>query len=225
MRSAAVVAAAGGGERLGAGVPKALCLLAGEPLIVHAVRRLVSAGVESVVVAAPATMVVEIGRTLRPVTDDLPFVVVAGGPTRRQSVAASLRELPDDAGLVLVHDAARPLVPVGVVTRVLGALRAGADAVVPAVPVDDTVKEVADGRVVRTVDRLSLRAVQTPQGFSRQLLARAHAEWRGAEPTDDAAMVEALGVPVTVVEGAPEAFKITRPLDLRLAEAVLAAQS
>ena len=220
-----MVAAAGGGERLRAGGPKALCRLAGEPLIVHAVRRLVAAGVDSVVVAAPTTTVVDVARMLRPVTGDLPFVVVAGRSTRRQSVAASLRELPDDAGLVLVHDAARPLVPVELVTRVLDALRAGADAVVPVVPVDDTVKEVADGRVVRTVDRLSLRAVQTPQGFARSVLERAHCEWRGAEPTDDAAMVEALGVPVTVVDGAPEAFKITRPLDLRLAEAVLAART
>jgi 2-C-methyl-D-erythritol 4-phosphate cytidylyltransferase len=171
-------------------------------------------------------MVVDVARGLRPVAGDLPVVVVAGATSRRESVAACLAELPDDAEAVLVHDAARPLVPRAVVERVLAALQDGAGAVVPAVPVDDTVKEVVSDRVVRTVPRLTLRAVQTPQGFSRDVLARAHAVWSGvAEPTDDAAMVEALGVPVSVVEGSPESFKITRPLDLVLAEAVLAARS
>jgi 2-C-methyl-D-erythritol 4-phosphate cytidylyltransferase len=225
VRSAAVVPAAGGGERLGAGVPKALCRLRGEPLVAHAVRTLVAAGAESIVIAAAPTMVLRVGRLLRPVTGDLPVVVVAGGASRRESVAACLAELPDDADAVLVHDAARPLVPPVVVERVLAALRAGADAVVPVVPVDDTVKEVAEGRVVRTVDRVALRAVQTPQGFRREVLVRAHAGWRGAEPTDDAAMVEALGLPVSVVEGSRESFKITRPLDLALAEAVLATRA
>ena len=186
-------------------------------------RTLVAAGVGSIVVAAPPTLVVNVGHLLRPVTGDLSLVVVAGGASRRESVAACLAQLPDDAEAVLVHDAARPLVPGSVVTRVLVGLAGGAPAVVPVVPVDDTVKEVAGGRVVRTVDRLSLRAVQTPQGFQRDVLIRAHAEWSAGEPTDDAAMVEALGVPVSVVEGAPESFKITRPIDLRLAEAILAA--
>ena len=211
--------------RLGAGVPKALCLLAGEPLIVHVVRTLAAVGVGSIVVAAPPTMVADLGRLLRPVTGDLPFAVVAGGASRRESVAACLGELLDDTDALLVHDAARPLVPGSVVRRVLDALRDGADAVVPVVPVVDTVKEVLAERVVRTLDRLSLRAVQTPQGFRRDVLVRGHAAWSGAEPTDDAAMVEALGVPVRVVEGAPESFKITRQLDLALAEAVLTARS
>lgn len=223
MSVAALLAAAGDGARLGAGVPKALSLLAGDPLVVHAVRSLMGAAIGSLVVAAPPAALVEVGRLLRPVTGDLPLVVVPGGDSRRASVAAGLTELSDGVEVVLVHDAARPLVPAAVVDRVLAALAGGADAVIPVVPVSDTVKEIADGRVVRTVDRLGLRAVQTPQGFRRELLVRAHTEWSGGEPTDDAAMVEALGVTVSVVEGAPEAFKVTLPGDLVRAEAALAA--
>jgi len=194
--------------------------LAGEPLIVHAVRRLVP--IAEIVVAAPPDRVPEFTALLSGRLGP-PVRVVAGGASRRESVAGALAVV--DADVVLVHDAARPLVPPVVVERVLAALEAEAAAVVPVVPVVDTVKEVSSDGVVRTLDRAALRAVQTPQGFRREVLARAHADWRGGEPTDDAAMVEALGVSVMVVEGSPEAFKITRPLDLRLAEAVLAARS
>ncbi|NUP32460.1 MAG: 2-C-methyl-D-erythritol 4-phosphate cytidylyltransferase, partial [Streptomycetaceae bacterium] len=125
------------------------------------------------------------------------------------------------------HDAARPFVPVGVVEAVVAAVESGAPAVVPALPVVDTVKEVAaEGgaeHVVRTVDRASLRAVQTPQGFRRDVLAAAHAAAApGGDTTDDAGMVERMGVAVTVVPGSEEAFKVTRPFDLLLAEALLA---
>ncbi len=202
-----------------------MCLLAGEPLLIHATRSLVAAGIDGLVVAVPAAEVAGCDRLLRPVTEDLPLVVVPGGATRRASVAAALAELPAPAEVVLVHDAARPLVPVPVVKRVLDALAGGAEAVLPAIEVSDTVKKVVADQVVCTVDRTALRAVQTPQGFRRDLLLRAHADWSGAEPTDDAAMVEALGVAVAVVDGDVEGFKITRPLDLRLAESVLADRS
>jgi 2-C-methyl-D-erythritol 4-phosphate cytidylyltransferase len=146
---------------------------------------------------------------------------VAGGAQRQESVARALAALPSEVGLVLVHDAARCLVPASVVEAVVAALRAGAAAVVPVLPVADTVKQVdAAGAVVRTVPRADLRAVQTPQGFARHVLERAHgAGVQGA--TDDASLVEALGLPVTTVAGSEEAFKVTRPLDLLLAEAVL----
>jgi len=188
---------------------------------VHAVRTLVHAGIGVVVVAAPPGQVDEVRRLLRPVTGDQPCTVVAGGESRRESVAAGLEALGADIDLVLVHDAARPLAPEAVARRVLGALATGASAVVPAVPLSDTVKQVANDQVVRTLDRAELRAAQTPQGFRRDVLLRAHQQWRDGEPTDDAAMVEALGVPVQLVAGAAEAFKITGALDLRLAEALL----
>jgi 2-C-methyl-D-erythritol 4-phosphate cytidylyltransferase len=211
-----VVPAAGAGTRLGGATPKALRLLAGEPLLLHAVRRLREApSVGPVVVAAPAALVPEVQRLLAA----LDVTVVAGGAERQDSVRLGLAALATDVDLVLVHDAARALVPVAVVEDVVAALRAGAQAVVPVVPVPDTVKRVAGEVVVETVDRSELRAVQTPQGFVRSLLEQAHAS--DAAVTDDASMVEALGVKVVTVPGSGLAFKVTTPLDLALAEAVV----
>lgn len=160
---------------------------------------------------------------------DLPgLVVVAGGATRQQSVALALAVLPDDVDLVLVHDAARALTPPSVVHRVLDALHDGASAVIPAIAVADTVKVIEDAAVIRTLDRTTLRAVQTPQGFTRAALEFAHqsAVERGVDDvTDDAGLAEAAGIPVRVVDGDGLAFKITRPLDLVLAEAVLGGRS
>lgn len=217
MTVGVVVPAAGAGLRLGAGAPKALRVLAGEPLLVHAVRRLRECpSVGPIVVAAPHAEVGSVTRLLEP----FDVAVVAGGAERQDSVAAGLAGLPD-VDLVLVHDAARALVPVTVVEAVVTALRAGAQAVVPVVPVADTVKRVSpDGTVVATVPREQLRAVQTPQGFRREVLLAAHAS--AATGTDDASLVEALGLPVQTVPGSAEAFKVTTPFDLLVAEAVLA---
>ena len=218
MSVGVVVPAAGAGTRLGPGAPKALRLLGDEPLLVHAVRRLRACpSVGPVVVAAPPAAVTEVADLL----SAYDVLVVPGGGERQDSVAAALAALPDEVDLVLVHDAARALVPVAVVEAVVRALRDGAEAVVPVLPVADTVKRVdAQGHVVATVDRADLRAVQTPQGFTRALLARAHAS--AADPlTDDAGLVEALGVTVTTVPGAPEALKVTTPFDLAIAEVLL----
>jgi len=130
--------------------------------------------------------------------------------------------LPPDVDVVLVHDAARPLVPVEIVTGVVSAVRGGHPAVVPVVPLVDTIRSVGeDDAIGPTVSRDRLRAVQTPQGFSRDVLQRAHAEVDAAV-TDDAGMVESLGIPVHAVDGHEEAFKVTRPLDVILAESVIA---
>jgi len=124
---------------------------------------------------------------------------------------------------VLVHDAARPLVPPEVVDRVIAAVRSGNQAVIPVMGVVDTVKVVDEaGTVQQTLDRSVLRAVQTPQGFDRRALQTAHASSDGGDATDDAGLVERQGIAVATVLGAEEAFKITRPLDLVLAEAILA---
>ena len=213
-----LVPAAGVGVRLGAGRPKALRELAGEPVLVHAVRGLRACpSVGPIVVAAPVADV----DAVRDQLAAYDVLVVAGGAERQDSVRAALAALPAEVDLVLVHDAARCLTPVEVVERVVAALRSGAPAVVPVLPVADTVKQVADDRVVRTVDRAALVSVQTPQGFLRALLEQAHAD--GASGlTDDAGLVEAMGAPVVTVPGADEAFKVTRPLDLLLAEALLA---
>jgi 2-C-methyl-D-erythritol 4-phosphate cytidylyltransferase len=222
----ALVPAAGRGERLGPGRPKALRDLAGEPLLVHAVRGLREAPeVGPVVVAAPAPDVPVVTALLAAYD----VVVVAGGEQRQDSVGRALAALPAGTDLVLVHDAARCLTPPSVVAAVVAALRAGADAVVPVLAVADTVKQVVGDpvwgeRVTGTPDRSRLRAVQTPQGFRREVLAAAHRRAGGAA-TDDAALVERLGRTVVAVPGSEEAFKVTRPLDLLLAEAVLRARS
>ena len=150
--------------------------------------------------------------------------MVSGGDTRQDSVARALLALPLDVEVVLVHDAARPLAPTALVDAVAAAVHAGADAVVPALPVADTIKRIDEaGAVIETVDRSVLRAVQTPQGFRRDLLTEAHAAADPDEPaTDDAGLVEALGRTVMVIPGDDEALKVTRPFDLVVAEAVLA---
>lgn len=179
-------------------------------------------GVDVVVVAAPETDVDEVRSLLGGVVSEAELIIVAGGATRQSSVARALLALPADVDVVLVHDAARPLVPVEMVERVIAAVRGGAPAVIPVLPVVDTVKTVdSDGVVTGTPDRGSLRSVQTPQGFDRAVLQRAHAEAEIDDVTDDAGLVERHGASVTCVAGHEEAFKVTRPLDLVLAEAVL----
>lgn len=226
MTTAAVVPAAGRGERLGPGTPKALRLLGGVPLLVHAVRALSAArSVDLVVVAAPADGVTQVRALLTDHEVGAEVSVVAGGATRQESVRLALAALPADVDVVLVHDAARPLAPVELVDRVAAAVRDGADAVVPGLPVADTVKRVDPaGRVEETLDRSALRAIQTPQGFRRVVLETAHAaaDGAGSDATDDAGLVERAGGTVVVVPGDEEAFKVTRPLDLLLAEALLA---
>lgn len=223
MTIAAVVPAAGRGERLGPGAPKALRKVGGVPILVRSVRTLAEARlVDVVVVAAPPHEVASVRALLADHEVPAEVCVVAGGATRQESVRLAVAALAPDVDIVLVHDAARPLVPVELVDAVAAAVRDGADAVVPGLPVTETIKEVDGASVVRTtLDRSALRAVQTPQGFRRALLEQAHAA-ADLVATDDAGLVERLGRPVRVVPGAEEAFKVTRPLDLLLAEALTA---
>ena len=222
-RVAALVPAAGRGERLGPGAPKALRELSGSPMLVHAVKALAASPlVDLVVVAAPAESVEQVRSLLGGSEIGAELAVVAGGETRPESVARALINLPHDVDVVLVHDAARPLVPVEVVSSVAAAVREGHPAVIPVLPMVDTIRSVdAGGSITGTVPRDQLRAVQTPQGFQRSVLQRAHAEVDDSV-TDDAGMVESLGIPLHAVEGHEESFKVTRPMDIVLAEAVIA---
>jgi 2-C-methyl-D-erythritol 4-phosphate cytidylyltransferase len=231
VRTAVVIPAAGRGVRLGPGAPKALRALNGTPMLIHAIHAMAaSRAVSLVVVVAPPDGAAEVKSLLdaHALPERTDFLVVPGGKERQDSVKAGLDALPPDYDIVLVHDAARPLVPVDTVDAVIEAVREGAPAVVPALPLADTVKEVEPASVpgdpepvVATPSRARLRAVQTPQGFDRATLVRAH-ETVTDNVTDDASMVEQLGLTVVVVPGHEEAFKVTRPLDLVLAEAVLA---
>jgi len=228
MTTAAIVPAAGRGERLGPGTPKALRLVGGVPMLVHAVRALARARlVDLVVVAAPPDDAAGVRALLSGHELGADVQVVSGGASRQESVSRALAALPAEVDVVLVHDAARPLAPVELVDAVAARVHGGAVAVVPTVPLADTVKRVkasADvDRVVETLDRDPLRAVQTPQGFRRDVLQVAHAASDAArDATDDAGLVERTGEPVTAIPGSEEAFKVTRPIDLLLAEALLA---
>lgn len=212
MRVAAIVPAAGRGERLGQTTPKALVHVGGLSLVVHAVATLLRGGVETVVVAAPADAIDDVRRRVPRA------IVVAGGADRSESVRLALDAVPADVDAVLVHDAARPFGTDVVVRRIVAALTDGAAAVIPVVALADTVKRVnSDGVVVETFDRSTLRAVQTPQGFRRDVLAAAHRD-PNASSTDDAALVEAMGVEVRIVDGDERAFKVTTPWDLIVAQ-------
>ncbi|WP_199441081.1 2-C-methyl-D-erythritol 4-phosphate cytidylyltransferase [Umezawaea beigongshangensis] len=226
MSVVALVPAAGRGERLGYTTPKALVPVNGAPLLAHAVRGLFDSGrVRHVVVAAPPSDV----DSVRTVTASLAPAggavhVVPGGAERSDSVRLALEHalrVVRDVSVVLVHDAARSFTPPEVVRAVVEAVEAGHRAVVPVLPVVDTVKQVnSEGVVIATPDRSFLRVVQTPQGFDPDVLRRAHSTARDA--TDDAGLVERLGVPVSTVPGHQNAMKITTRFDLAVAEALFA---
>jgi 2-C-methyl-D-erythritol 4-phosphate cytidylyltransferase len=213
VHAVGIVAAAGSGLRLGADLPKALVPLAGRPLVCWAVDALRAGGAVEVVVAVPPDQRAAFAAALGP-----DVVLVDGGATRTASVRAALAAV-GDADAVLVHDAARPLTPPEVVARVLRALAAGAPAVVPVLPVVDTVVVVEGEEITDAVARATLRRVQTPQGFDRAALVAAYAALDDhAELTDDAAVMRAAGHRVTTVAGDERAAKITVAHDLALAE-------
>ncbi len=216
----AVVPAAGSGERLAAGIPKAFCEIDGQTLLERAVTGLLdSKVVDRVVVAVPVDRMDQARQVLGESA-----AVVAGGADRAESVSLALSVISESQApeFVLVHDAARALTPPALIVRVVDALRAGHRAVVPALPLHDTIKAVdANGVVLGTPERAGLRAVQTPQGFATDLLLRAYRAYQGGGFTDDASLVEHVGGQVQVVDGDPLAFKITTQLDLLLAEAIV----
>lgn len=219
MRIGVVITAAGSGERLGARVPKALVTVGGRTLVAHALSAALSVA-DDIVVTAPADHMdafsAVVGSSHEPTIS-----VVPGGATRQDSVRAGVAAL-GGVDVILVHDAARAFAPAELFRDVVAALEDGRGAVIPALPVIDTIKRADSSlRVAGTVERSQLWAVQTPQGFRRDLLVRAHAAGAGGSATDDAALVEALGEPVQLIPGHEDAFKVTTPRDLVVAESFL----
>lgn len=220
---AIIVVAAGSGTRLGGAAPKAFVGLDDQTILRHALDGVFAGPLAQVIVVAPEALVGDaLTDALAAAGDRHDLVsVVAGGETRQQSVAAGLHAVWADVERVLVHDAARALTPTAVFERVVAALEAGHDAVLPVLPVVDTIKRVDAGSVVEAIDRSTLAAAQTPQGFLRRVIDAAYAE-ASADHTDDAALVQAGGVRVWTVAGDERAFKITTPADLERARTLLA---
>jgi 2-C-methyl-D-erythritol 4-phosphate cytidylyltransferase len=216
----AIVAAAGRGDRLGLDRPKAFAALRGRPLLAESLERLDATDwVDAIVVAAPAGWEEPAILLAEELGCGKVSSCVTGGATRAESVRLALAEVPEDAAVVLVHDAARPLVTEEVVARVLGPLGEGWDGAVPGLPLADTVKRVRGDAVVETVPRDDLVAVQTPQAFVAPVLRRAAAT--EADASDCAALVERAGGRVKAVAGDPRLLKVTAPSDLERLERLL----
>jgi 2-C-methyl-D-erythritol 4-phosphate cytidylyltransferase len=211
----ALLAAAGSGERLGADRPKAFVRLGEQPLLAESLERLDSSDwVDAVVVAAPPGWEEPTILLAEELGCSKVSSCVTGGATRAESVKRALEEVPEDAAVVLVHDAARPYVEDAVIERVLAPLGEGWDGAVPALPLSDTVKRVEGDRIVETLPRAELRAVQTPQAFVASVLRDAYGSGDLLTATDCASLVEARGGRVKIVEGDARLAKITDAADL-----------
>jgi 2-C-methyl-D-erythritol 4-phosphate cytidylyltransferase len=218
----AVLAAAGRGERLDTDRPKAFAALGGRPLLAESLERLeASSWVDSIVVVAPPDWEEPVILLAEELGCGKVVASVAGGETRGESVRIGVGEVADDAAVILVHDAARPLLQDDVVERLLAALNEGWDGAVPGLPVVDTVKRVQDGAVAETLPRAELVTVQTPQAFVASVLRTALAGKNVEQATDCAALVEAQGGRVKVVEGDPRLLTVTTAEDLALVESWL----
>ena len=221
-RVAAIIPAAGSGVRLGADVPKAFLALGGLSLLTRSALAM-STVADVLIIAAPDDSLDEASAQLAQV--DAEIHIVAGGEHRQESVANALRMVPEDVSIVLVHDAARPLVPIEVSQNVVAAIRNGAKAVIPVLPLVDTIKRVNNnGIAIETVDRNQLRRVQTPQGFDRATLDLAYQNPE-VVATDDAGLMDALGIPVLTVAGDERSLKITTMADVKHALSLLEATS
>jgi 2-C-methyl-D-erythritol 4-phosphate cytidylyltransferase len=222
MQAFVILVAAGRGERMGADRPKAFLELGGQPLLLRSALVFDAApSVGGIVAIVPETLVHEAKTVLAPVRK--PTTVVAGGPRRQDSVLEGLKQAPAGFdGVILVHDAARPLVDVATIEAVTREAEA-TGAALPVLPVVDTLKRVREGWIVETVDRGELGAAQTPQGFRGRLLVEAYeAAFRDRLTiTDESMAVERLGTPVRAVAGTPRNRKITTPEDLAWAEGVV----
>jgi 2-C-methyl-D-erythritol 4-phosphate cytidylyltransferase len=217
----AVLAAAGKGERLGSDRPKAFARLGGRPLLAESLERLDGSDwIDQIVIAAPAEWEEPSILVAEEIVATKVHSTVTGGETRSESVRLALEAVPEDAAAVLVHDAARPLLPEDVIERVLTALGEDWDGAVPTLPLADTIKRVEGDRVVETLARDALVAVQTPQAFVADVLRAAFAGDL-SDPTDCSSLVEARGGRVKAVPGDPRLLKVTDEEDLALVESWL----
>ena len=217
---ALVVVAAGQGQRLGAGKPKAFVDLVGRPLLTHAIESIIALpDLAQLIIAVPESHLVEAAQIAAELIGELPIdlEVVLGGETRQGSISNALAEVAEASEIVLVHDAARALAPTSLFSSVAASVRSTRTSSLPVMRVVDTIKRIAGETVLETVDREVLRSAQTPQGFLSAELRAAYAEAE-TEFTDDAALMQAAGHAILAVDGDERAFKITTPTDLAAAE-------
>ncbi len=222
MVLAAIIVAAGKGQRFGQDIPKQFLDLAGKPVLAHAISAFENhAKIDRIVIVGAPDRLVYIAEEI---VDRFHFGkverIVGGGAERKDSVLAGIEALEMQSGPVLIHDGARPLVAAPVIERVISLL-AAEKAVVPAVSVADTIKEIENGRVLQTPDRSRLRAIQTPQGFQIETLKPLLQRGNSRQVTDEAMLLEKNGIPVAVVEGDRCNLKMTTALDLKVAELIL----
>lgn len=212
-----IIVAAGSGSRFGAALPKQFCLLGGRPVLMETIDRTRSFGRGKIVVVISDSMRdfwLDLCREHSFTSPD----IVAGGATRYDSVKNAIAAYGADADIITVHDGARPLAGPEIMRRVVEAIESGAQGVVPAIPVTDSLRLLSPDGASEAVDRASFRAVQTPQAFSGTLLREAYSLPYRPEFTDDASVAEAAGASIAIVDGSPENIKITHPADIILAD-------
>jgi len=220
----AIIPAGGSGKRAGGGVPKQFRPIGGQPIFLHTLKKFeASSSVDGVILVVPKRTKARALKIVKNSSLKKVIAVCEGGRERQDSVSAGLKALPPEVKVVVVHDAVRPFVSPGLINKVVAVARKKG-AAVAVVPVRDTVKKISKGRVVSTIDRRQVWLVQTPQAFRTRIIRRAHekASGDGFYGTDDAGLVERLGVPVMVVEGDTGNIKLTEPRDFVLGEAILA---
>lgn len=223
MKTQAIIPAAGLGERLKATVPKALVELNGKPLLVYTLESFVNSSlIDSIILVVPSQQVEDFEKLVSQYSLTKVNRIVAGGQTRCESVCNGLNVSDEDTEVIVVHDGARPLIEVETIDAAVRLCKEY-DAVVVAVPVKPTIKEIDRENliVMKTLDRGKLWEVQTPQVFKKEILVKAHQKGKGSNPTDDASLVEQLGIKVKVLKGDYKNLKITTKEDLVVAEALL----
>jgi len=223
----AVVPAGGSGSRFSSSEDKLLADLNGQPVLIHTLHRLLQiGGLQSIVLVAGEHTLAHYQALVENALPDAPVRFALGGASRRASVYQGLLAVPEEAGVVLVHDAARPLLPIAAVTEAIRRVKAGQPGAIVAVPVQDTIKRAGNpGEITETVDRQGLWRAQTPQVFRQEILRQAHRSVPAeTDVTDDAQLLELASLgPVALIPGAESNLKITTPADLHLAEALLRA--
>jgi len=222
IKVVAIIAAGGSGVRMKTGIPKQFLILQNKPIIIHTLEKFTGCGrVQQINLVVPPSEMAKTIQLIRKWNLAKPVEVIAGGKTRQHSVRNGLSQLPDNTDIVVIHDGVRPFISKEIINRCIKETKKW-EAVITALPLSDTIKEVVDHQVQTTLDRSRLWRVQTPQSFTKDLLIKAYKKaWQNnIIATDDSALVEYIGHAVRVIKGEEKNIKITSPEDLKIAESL-----